>query len=1122
MDDNEIIQKKSWLDRPIFPNLPLLTGELILFGIIIIFMFFSRLYALGVRVMSYDESIHAYYSWLYSIGQGYQYTPLTHGPLQFHLIALTYLLFGDNDFTARLPHALASIATVILLWKWRRYLGRAGTLITAGLVLISPYMLYYGRYARNEVFVVLLGVVSLYAILRYLETGKNRYLIVLTVATALHFTVKETAFIYTAQAILFLLLFLIIRFASSPWKKNSLYNGFIIFLSIGLLLLGALISILLINGNVTFSGNTSIVYSLISLACISFVISGVYLFIGLGWKSLSAERSFPMLILLGTFVLPQLTAIPVKALGWDPLDYQFTWPGWNFQALWSQGPVKTAVVLLFLIILSIIIGLLWDWKRWLVNAVIFWGIYVIFYSSLFTNWTGPAVGLVGSLGYWLVQQGVQRGNQPWYYYLLIQIPLYEFLPAIGFGLAAYFGFRKKSPSALPHEMQIVDTSTTSINISSTPTFYLLFWWTITSLLAFSIAGEKMPWLTVNITLPMILLTGWGLGQIIERLDWSKFKNKGGWATFLLILLLISLVSSLLSIAGANPPFQGKTLEQLSTTGVFFLSILVMLASAVGLFILRSNWGVKDFMRLAILVIFGMLAIQTTRTAIRAAFINPNDATEYLVYAQGSSGIKGAISQINNISDRTIGGQDLTIAYDSSSPDDGVTWPLKWYLRHYTNKVSFTQPGSNLQGIPVILVDQKNFDTIKTIVDNDYYQIDYARLVWPNQDYFNLTWDRIKGVFIDPSLRSALWEIWFNRDYSLYAMATGSTSLTLPDWSPSDKMELLIRKDVAAKIWEYGILQNTTVQTDPYQQGKINLSADLIIGVPGSSDAQFDSPHGIATAPDGSIYVADTNNNRIQHFAADGKFINAWGTFANISTGNAPIGTFNQPWALAVSPDGKYIYVADTWNHRIQKFTSDGSPLSMWGTPLYDPSNTNPNGLWGPRGIAVDAQGRVFVADTGNKRILVYDSDGNFINQIGNEGMAAGQFEEPVGLGIDQKDNLYVADTWNQRIQVFSPSQDGVTFSPTLQWNIAAWFGEALDNKPYLALDNQGHIFTTDPESFRVLEFTTNGDFIRTWGDYGVGNAGFGLPVGIAVDSNGLVWVSDSVNNQLMRFTLPTK
>ena len=119
-------------------------------------MVVSRLYDLGARVMSHDESLHAYFSWLYSIGQGYQHNPTTHGPLQFHLIALTYLLFGDSDFTARLPHAIASIATVILLWKWRRYLGRAGTLIAAGLVLISPFMLYYGRYARNEVFVALL------------------------------------------------------------------------------------------------------------------------------------------------------------------------------------------------------------------------------------------------------------------------------------------------------------------------------------------------------------------------------------------------------------------------------------------------------------------------------------------------------------------------------------------------------------------------------------------------------------------------------------------------------------------------------------------------------------------------------------------------------------------------------------------------------------------------------------------------------------------------------------------------------------------------------------------------------------------------------------------------------
>jgi sugar lactone lactonase YvrE len=384
----------------------------------------------------------------------------------------------------------------------------------------------------------------------------------------------------------------------------------------------------------------------------------------------------------------------------------------------------------------------------------------------------------------------------------------------------------------------------------------------------------------------------------------------------------------------------------------------------------------------------------------------------------------------------------------------------------------------------------------------------------------LNWARVKGALTNPDMRAALWEIWFNRDYSLYAKATGNTGLTLPDWSPSDKMELFIRKDVAAKMWNYAILQKVIAQTDPYEQGRITLPADLSFGVPGSSDAQFNNPHGIAIAPDGSLFVADTNNNRIQHFSADGTFINAWGLFADASAGAAPIGSFNQPFALAISPGGKFIYVADTWNHRIQKFAADGTPIKMWGKPLYDPTTTDPYGLWGPRGIAVDSQGQVFVADTGNKRILVYDADGNFISQIGNEGLAVGEFEEPVGLAIDNHNYLYVADTWNQRIQVFAPNQNGTSFSPYLQWNIAGWYGESLDNKPYLALDDQGHIFATDPESFRVIEFTSNGVFVRTWGDYGVSTGSFGMPAAITLDFQGQVWVSDSANNRLMRFTLP--
>jgi uncharacterized protein (TIGR03663 family) len=1139
---NNSDSKKSWLDRPIFLTVPFFTGEVLLFGIILVMMAISRLYDLGIRVMSHDESLHVYYSWLYSIGQGYQHTPTTHGPLQFHILALVYLLFGDSDFTARLPYAIASIFTVFLLWKWRKYLGRTGMLIASGLTLISPYMLYYGRYARNEAYIALLGVIMLYAILRYLETGKKRNLLLLTVATALHFTVKETAFIYSGQAILFLAFFLFLRVSHSPWKNKKIFNAFLWTLAAGVLSAGlAAGSFLFRHPQVAVDANQtsaplspgsaatiasttnplSIEIFLISLATLWIIAAVVLLIVGYGWKNLRVERSFDMLIILGTFVLPQLSALPVKALGWNPLDYAFTWPGWNLTALWAQGPVKTAFILLVLVITSIVIGTLWDWKRWLVNAAFFWGIYIFFYSSIFSNWPGLATGLVGSLGYWLAQQGVQRGGQPWYYYILIQIPIYEFLPALGLILAAYLGLRKKTPLSISDQNSSDQSEIATEGVPETPpTFPLLFWWALSSLIAFSIAGEKMPWLTVHITLPMILISGWGIGQIIERLDWAKFREKGGWATLLFIIFFLGISGTLILGLGATPPFQGKELSQLSATGMFLFALIITIISAFGLVWWLKGWHFRNVTRLATLVFFSLLSVLTIRTAVRAAYIHPNDATEYLVYAHGASGIKGIMTQIDTISTRTAGGKTLTVAFDSGSPDGGVSWPFTWYLRHYPNKIAFDQPSADLKGDPVIIVDQNNIDAVNSIVGNNYYQVNYIRMVWPNQDYFNLTWDRLAGALSSPSLRQAIWQIWFNRDYSQYAEVTNEVGFTIANWSPSDKMQLLIRKDVAAEIWEYGVIQEKTIQPDPYAQGKLVISADLVFGTGGASDGQLAAPHGIAIAPDGSVYVADTNNNRIQHFSDTGQFIDSWGSFADVTAGDAPIGTFNQPMAVALSPDGKFVYVADTWNHRIQKFTSGGSPVKMWGKPLYDPATTDQLGMWGPRGIAINAQGLVFVADTGNKRILVYDAEGNFLEQIGNEGLSNGQFEEPVGLAFDPRGYLYVDDTWNQRVQVFAPSVDGKIFSPLLQWDISGWFGESLDNKPYIAADNQGHIFVTDPEGYRVIEFTSNGGFVRTWGDFGTAPENFGLPTGIAIDSSGRVWVDDSANNRIMRFTLP--
>jgi streptogramin lyase len=189
---------------------------------------------------------------------------------------------------------------------------------------------------------------------------------------------------------------------------------------------------------------------------------------------------------------------------------------------------------------------------------------------------------------------------------------------------------------------------------------------------------------------------------------------------------------------------------------------------------------------------------------------------------------------------------------------------------------------------------------------------------------------------------------------------------------------------------------------------------------------------------------------------------------------------------------------------------------MWG---YFGQAEKPDAFWGPRDVAIDPQGRVLVSDTGNKRIVSFDADGNFVSEFGAQGFEPGEFYEPVGLAVDNQGGLYVADTWNQRIQSFQPNEDG-TYQPFMMWDVNAWFGQSLDNKPYLAVDDQGHVFATDPEGYRVLEFLENGTIIRFWGDYSLGNDGFGLVGSVAVDPQGGVWVSDAGNHRLMHFNLP--
>jgi predicted membrane-bound mannosyltransferase/DNA-binding beta-propeller fold protein YncE len=1123
-------QRETWLDRPILTHLTL-SWEVVIFASIVVLFIASRFYMLENRVMSHDESLHTYYSWLLSEGRGYTHTPMMHGPLQFHLIALSYFLFGDNDFSSRIPAVLASIFGLIFLWNYRRYLGTIGTLIAAGMVLISPYLLYYSRYVRNESFVVVIGLVTLWSILRYLETGKDRYLYYLTTATVLHFIVKETAYIYTAQALLFLGLYFVNRITRLPWQTDRYRKYFLIAMIVTLVLAGAGIgSYLFIRESGGLSATETLTpsvpeadaeftppaipspisTSLIIFAGIASLATIFFLVRGYSWKKLRKERSFSMLLVLTTLTLPMLAPFPERIIGWNPLDYS------------QAGMVRTGAFLVPLFILSAVIGLVWNPRFWVINGAIFYSIYVVFYTTIFTNGGGFFTGIVGSLGYWLEQQGVRRGSQPFYYYYLIQIPFYEYLAALGSFLALILGVRywwhgRKKPAeevdALSAEPEAEGLDEENQN-KPAPALILIGFWAVTSLVAYSIAGEKMPWLTVHIAWPMILLSGWALGQLVETTNWADLRQKRIFLVLaVMIIFITSLTMTLISLFGTNRPFAGRELDQLQATSAFVFSSLTAIVSGGGLYFLLKPWSLGQVGRVATLTVFSLLAVLTVRTAFNANYINYDEGTEYLVYAHGARGVKEVMEQVEEISMRTTDGLALQVAYD-----DDISWPFTWYLRNYTNARYYGKdPTRDLRDLPVILVGDNNYAAVEPIVGQAFHEFDYIRMVWPDQDYFNLTPERLLGALTDPAMRKALFNVWLNRDYSEYATLKGRTDLIESNWNPSDRMRMYVRRDLASRLWNYGVgPAPEEVIADPYEGKQIELAADSVVGSLGLEPGQFDRPRGVAVAPDGSLYVADSGNHRIQHLSVDGEVIETWGVFgATTESGIAPQGSFNEPWGVEVGPDGS-VYVADTWNHRIQKFSADGEFLTSWG---FFGQAEDGYALWGPRDIAVDNQGRVLVADTGNKRIVAFDQDGGYLSEVGFSGFELGEFNEPTGIAVDEAGFVYVADAWNQRIQVLTLGEDN-SLTPVTAWDIVAWYGQSLDNKPYLDVNSDGRLLVSDPEGARILEFTSEGEFIRYWGSSSTLQESLNLPTGVDVDPAGGLWVSDAGNHTVLHYSPP--
>ncbi|MFA5414208.1 MAG: PKD domain-containing protein [Methanoregula sp.] len=272
------------------------------------------------------------------------------------------------------------------------------------------------------------------------------------------------------------------------------------------------------------------------------------------------------------------------------------------------------------------------------------------------------------------------------------------------------------------------------------------------------------------------------------------------------------------------------------------------------------------------------------------------------------------------------------------------------------------------------------------------------------------------------------------------------------------------------------------------------------GSAGSNDGQFSYPQGITIDTNGNVYVSDSSNNRIQKFSSTGTFLTKWGGYSGD-------GQFYFPTGVAVDSSDN-IYVADYCNHRIQKFSSNGAFLGKWGS-----YGTRDGQFNRPNGITIDPSGNVYVLNSWDPRIQKFGSTGNFLAKWGSEGSGDGQFTYPQDVAIDSECNVYVADTSNDRIQKFSST--GAFLG---KWGSYGTEDGQFKYPGGVATDSSGNIYVIDSSNNRIQKFSSNGIFLGKWGSWGSSDGQFDYPKGIAVDSAGNIYVTDSSNNRIQKFS----
>jgi DNA-binding beta-propeller fold protein YncE len=276
-----------------------------------------------------------------------------------------------------------------------------------------------------------------------------------------------------------------------------------------------------------------------------------------------------------------------------------------------------------------------------------------------------------------------------------------------------------------------------------------------------------------------------------------------------------------------------------------------------------------------------------------------------------------------------------------------------------------------------------------------------------------------------------------------------------------------------------------------------------IGRAGTRPGELTSVGAIAVAADNTLFVAD-GSNRIDRFDAAGNLMHSFGR-----RGSA-VGEFNfgkgggndAPAGGGLVTAGNLLFVSDSLNNRLQRFNLDGTG----GLEIVPPGT-----LSNPRGLAVRGQ-RLIVADDKNHRLVVMDFGGRVLRTVGSgQGAGTNQFSFPFGVAIDPQGRVFVADDINQRVLRFGPQPD---YKYKARWGHYGTGPGQLAYPRAIASDSTGALYVTNTGNDRIDVFNNSGALLRSWGVSGRGKGQFNAPLGVAADAQGLRAVADSVNGRV--------